>query len=46
MLRGIFFFKDHGENVAGRLLAGLILFFEKASYEVKTSGPWFSLNIS
>ena len=34
----IFFFKNHAQNKAGRLFPDLFLFFEKALYEVKTSG--------
>ena len=34
----MFFFKNHGKNKAGRLVPDL-LFFKKALYEVKVSGP-------
>ena len=34
----IFFFKNHAENEAGRLVLDLFLFFKKAFYEVKASG--------
>ena len=33
------FFKNHGKNEAGRLAPDLLLFFKKALYEVKVSGP-------
>ena len=41
----IFFFKNHAENEAGRLGTDLFLFFEKALYEVKTSGVELSFKI-
>ena len=34
MITEIFFFRNHAENVAGRLVLGL---FKKALYEVKAS---------
>ena len=34
----MFFFKNHAENEAGRLVPDLSSFFEKVLYEVKTSG--------
>ena len=37
MTREIFFFKNHAENKAGRLVSDLFLFF-KALYDVKVSG--------
>ena len=36
--QGIFFFKNHAENEAGRLVLDLFLFFKKALYEVKACG--------
>ena len=41
----IFFFKNHAENEAGRLVPDLFLSFEKALYKVKESGEHISLNI-
>ena len=41
----IFFFKNHAENEAGRLVPYLILFFKKAFYEMKASGLELSFNI-
>ena len=43
MITEIFFFRNHAENVAGRLVLGL---FKKALYEVKASGLQLSFNIS
>ena len=37
MTRKIFFFKNHAENKAGRLVPDLILLFEKVLHEVKAS---------
>ena len=34
----MFYFKNHAENEAGRLVPDLFLIFEKALYEVKVSG--------
>ena len=34
----MFFFKNHAENEAGRLVPDLFLFFKKDLYEVKASG--------
>ena len=34
----IFFFKNHVENEAGRLVPDLFLFFKMALYKVKTNG--------
>ena len=45
MTRYKFFFKDHAENVAGRLVSDLFLFFKKALYAVKVSGLQCSFNI-
>ena len=39
----IFFFKNHAENVAGRLVLELFLFFEKALYKTKESFKHLSL---
>ena len=33
-----FFFKNHAENKAGRLVPDLFLFFKKALYKVNASG--------
>ena len=43
--RQIFLFRNHAENVAGRLVPDLFLFFKKALYEVKVSGQQLSFNI-
>ena len=44
--REIFFFENHVENEAGRLVPDLFLFLKKALYEVKASGlQQFSCNI-
>ena len=39
MTREIFPFKNHAENEAGRLVPDIFLFFKKALYKVKASGP-------
>ena len=36
--RKIFFFKNHAENGAGRLVPDFFLFFKKVLFEVKASG--------
>ena len=38
------FFKNYGENEAGRLIADLFLFFKKAIFEVNASGLQLSFN--
>ena len=38
----MFFFKNHAENEAWRLVPDLFLFFKKALYEVKASDPQLS----
>ena len=43
--RKIFFFKNHAENEAGRLVPILFLFFKKALYKVKASGLQLRFNI-
>ena len=45
MKREMFFFKNHTENKAERLVRDLFLFFKKALYEVKASGLQLSFNI-
>ena len=40
-----FFFKNHAQNEAERLVPDLFLFFKKALYEVKASGLQLSFNI-
>ena len=42
--RTIFFFKNHAENEAGRLVPELFIFLKKALYEVKTSAVQLSFN--
>ena len=42
--REIFFFENHTENEAGRLVSDLFLFFKKALYEVNASGLQLSFN--
>ena len=42
----MFFFNNYAKNEAGRLVLDLFLFFEKALYEVQTSGLKLSSNIS
>ena len=39
------FFRNHAENVAGRLVLGLFLFFKKDLFDVETSGLHLSLNL-
>ena len=39
------FFKNHGENEAGRLVPDTFLLFKKALYEVKASIMQLTLNI-
>ena len=34
----MFYFKNHAENEAGRLVPDLFLFFKKALYKVKSNG--------
>ena len=41
----MFFFKNHGENEAGRLVPDLFLFLKKALYEDKASGLKLNFNI-
>ena len=41
----MFFFKNHGEDMAGRLVPDLFVFLKKALYEVKASGLKHSFNI-
>ena len=43
--RKIFFFKNHGENEAGRLVPDFFLFFKKALYKVKASRLQLNFNI-
>ena len=43
--RKFFFFKNHANNEAGRVLPDHFLVFKKALYEVKASGLQLSLNI-
>ena len=38
----IFFSKNHAENETGGLVPDLLLFFKKALYKVKASGPHLS----
>ena len=38
------FFKNYGENEAGRLIADLFLFFKKPIFEVNASGLQLSFN--
>ena len=40
----IFFFKNHAENQAGRLVPDLFLIFKKALYEVKANGLQLNFN--
>ena len=42
--REIFFFKNHAENEAGRLVPDLFLFFKKALYDVKANGMQLRFN--
>ena len=39
------FFKNHAENETGKLVPDLLLFFDKALYEVQASGMQLSFNI-
>ena len=41
----MFFFKNHPENKASRLVPDLFLIFRKALYDVKASGLKHSFNI-
>ena len=43
--REIFPFKNHAEHEAGRLVPDFVLLFNKASYEVKTSGLQLCFNM-
>ena len=43
--RIIFFFKNHAENEAERLVPDLFLVFNKALYKIKASGLRLSFNI-
>ena len=45
MKRDTFFFENHAENEAGRLVPDLLWFFKKTLYEVKTSVLHLRLNI-
>ena len=45
MTREIFFFKNHAENKPGRLAPDFFLFFKKALYKVKASGPQLGFTI-
>ena len=40
-----FFFKNHAENEARRLVSDLFLFFKKALYEAIASGLQLSFNV-
>ena len=40
-----YFFKNHAENEAGRLVADLYFFFEKALYELKANDQHLNLKI-
>ena len=40
----IFFFENHAESEAGKLVPDLFLFFKKALYKVKTSGQYLTFN--
>ena len=42
----VFFFKNHAENKAWRLVLDLFLFFKKVLYKVKASGHHLSFNES
>ena len=42
--REIFFFENHTENEAGKLVPNLFLFFKKALHEVKISSLQLSFN--
>ena len=39
------FFKNHAENETGRPLPDLFFFFQKAFYEIKSSGLQLNFNI-
>ena len=41
----MFFFENHPENEAGKLVPDLFLFLKTALHEVKTSGVHLSFNI-
>ena len=41
----MFFFKNHTENEAGRLVPDLFMFFKKALYELKPGGLHLSFNV-
>ena len=45
MARQIFFYKNHAENEAGRIVSDLFLLFKKAFCEVKASGLQLSFDI-
>ena len=42
----MFFFKNHTQNEAGRIVPDLFLFFKKALYEVKAQSLQLSFNVS
>ena len=44
-MREIFLIKNHPENLVGRLVPGLFLFFKKALFDLKPSGLQLSFNI-
>ena len=41
-----YFFKNHAENVTGRLVPDLFLFFRKALSDEKAGGLHLSFNVS
>ena len=41
----LFYFKNHAENEARKLVPDLFLFFPKSLYEIKSSGVELSFNI-
>ena len=43
--REIFFFKNHAEKEAQRLVPDLFLFFKETSFQVKAIGPQLNFNI-
>ena len=43
--RNIFFFKNHAENEAGRLVSDLFKFFKETLCQVKAGGLQVSFNI-
>ena len=45
MTRKIFFFKNHTENEAERVVSDHFLYFRNVLYVVKASGPHFSFKI-